>query len=240
MRSSTSPAGRRYSGCGFRTSVSRWNRRSRTYRERVSRDPLRPQSLPGDEFRDRVHRRDRRRSAPVYRTARAARADVARWPRFGDGPLCASPHARRRAAILAAWRHRNLRRRRPDRHPDPLRAGGDRAASARGGKLAAALFRGLARRIGLGISVLRPHARGPADQELQLAASPPRRHPGATFHLTPPRANPMTALAVPQTDERKRILVVDDSLIMRQLVREIVDSDPDLEVVDTAENGRLA
>lgn len=50
----------------------------------------------------------------------------------------------------------------------------------------------------------------------------------------------MTALAAPQSAERKRILVVDDSLIMRQLVREIVDSDPDLEVVDTAENGRLA
>jgi class 3 adenylate cyclase/ActR/RegA family two-component response regulator len=41
-------------------------------------------------------------------------------------------------------------------------------------------------------------------------------------------------------DERKCILVVDDSLIMRQLVKEIVDSDPDLEVVDTAENGRAA
>jgi class 3 adenylate cyclase/ActR/RegA family two-component response regulator len=50
----------------------------------------------------------------------------------------------------------------------------------------------------------------------------------------------MTALAATLSDDRKRILVVDDSLIMRQLVREIVDSDPDLEVVDTAENGRLA
>ncbi|MBV9563197.1 MAG: response regulator, partial [Bradyrhizobium sp.] len=39
---------------------------------------------------------------------------------------------------------------------------------------------------------------------------------------------------------RKRILVVDDSLIMRNLISEIVDSDPDLEVVDTAPDGRVA
>jgi class 3 adenylate cyclase/CheY-like chemotaxis protein len=39
---------------------------------------------------------------------------------------------------------------------------------------------------------------------------------------------------------RKRILVVDDSLIMRNLITEIVDSDPDLEVVDTAPDGRAA
>jgi class 3 adenylate cyclase/DNA-binding NarL/FixJ family response regulator len=39
---------------------------------------------------------------------------------------------------------------------------------------------------------------------------------------------------------RKRILVVDDSFIMRNLVKEIVESDPDLEVVDTAENGMVA
>jgi len=50
----------------------------------------------------------------------------------------------------------------------------------------------------------------------------------------------MTALAAQIKEERKRILVVDDSLIMRQLVKEIVNSDPDLEVVDTAENGRVA
>jgi class 3 adenylate cyclase/CheY-like chemotaxis protein len=50
----------------------------------------------------------------------------------------------------------------------------------------------------------------------------------------------MTALAASARDERKRILVVDDSLIMRQLVKEIVNSDPDLVVVDTAENGRVA
>jgi adenylate cyclase len=36
---------------------------------------------------------------------------------------------------------------------------------------------------------------------------------------------------------RKRVLVVDDSFIMRNLVTEIVESDPDLEVVDTAQNG---
>jgi class 3 adenylate cyclase/DNA-binding NarL/FixJ family response regulator len=36
---------------------------------------------------------------------------------------------------------------------------------------------------------------------------------------------------------RKRVLIVDDSFIMRNLVTEIVESDPDLEVVDTAENG---
>jgi class 3 adenylate cyclase/CheY-like chemotaxis protein len=39
---------------------------------------------------------------------------------------------------------------------------------------------------------------------------------------------------------RKRVLVVDDSFIMRKLVKEIVESDPDLEVVDTAENGMIA
>jgi len=41
-------------------------------------------------------------------------------------------------------------------------------------------------------------------------------------------------------DGRKRILVVDDSLIMRNLITEIVDSDPDLHVVDTAPDGRVA
>ena len=39
---------------------------------------------------------------------------------------------------------------------------------------------------------------------------------------------------------RKRILVVDDSLIMRNLITEIVDGDPDLHVVDTAPDGRVA
>jgi class 3 adenylate cyclase/ActR/RegA family two-component response regulator len=39
---------------------------------------------------------------------------------------------------------------------------------------------------------------------------------------------------------RKRVLVVDDSFIMRNVVKQIVESDPDLEVVDTAENGMVA
>ena len=38
----------------------------------------------------------------------------------------------------------------------------------------------------------------------------------------------------------KTVLVVDDSNIMRRLVREIVESDPDFKVVDTAENGKIA
>ena len=41
-------------------------------------------------------------------------------------------------------------------------------------------------------------------------------------------------------DLRKKILVVDDSNIMRRLVKEIVESDPDLCVIDTAENGKIA
>ncbi|MGA2288746.1 adenylate/guanylate cyclase domain-containing protein [Bradyrhizobium sp.] len=49
------------------------------------------------------------------------------------------------------------------------------------------------------------------------------------------RANPVTYAAA-----RKRVLVVDDSFIMRSLVKEIVESDPDLEVVGTAENGLVA
>src|SRR5258708_39314253 len=39
---------------------------------------------------------------------------------------------------------------------------------------------------------------------------------------------------------RKRILVVADSLLMRNLITEIVDSDPALEVVGTAPDGRAA
>ncbi len=38
----------------------------------------------------------------------------------------------------------------------------------------------------------------------------------------------------------KSVLVVDDSNIMRRLVKEIVESDPDFKVVDTAENGKIA
>jgi two-component system chemotaxis response regulator CheB len=42
------------------------------------------------------------------------------------------------------------------------------------------------------------------------------------------------------TEPKKRILVVDDSFIMRKLVSDLVSSDPDMEVVDTAEDGRIA
>lgn len=37
----------------------------------------------------------------------------------------------------------------------------------------------------------------------------------------------------------KSILVVDDSFIMRALIKEIVDSDPEMKVVAEAENGKL-
>jgi class 3 adenylate cyclase/ActR/RegA family two-component response regulator len=49
------------------------------------------------------------------------------------------------------------------------------------------------------------------------------------------RENPIVEKA-----SRKRVLVVDDSFIMRNVVKQIVESDPDLEVVDTAENGMVA
>ncbi|HEY4985946.1 MAG TPA: response regulator, partial [Bradyrhizobium sp.] len=52
--------------------------------------------------------------------------------------------------------------------------------------------------------------------------------------MTPP-ADPAAEPAA-----RKRVLVVDDSFIMRNMVRQIVESDPELEVVDTAENGMIA
>lgn len=41
-------------------------------------------------------------------------------------------------------------------------------------------------------------------------------------------------------DSRRRVLVVDDSFIMRKLVGEIVESDPDLRLVGQAENGKVA
>ena len=52
----------------------------------------------------------------------------------------------------------------------------------------------------------------------------------------------MTLQETPLTDTRarKRVLVVDDSFITRNVLRQIVESDPDLEVVDTAENGMIA
>ena len=39
---------------------------------------------------------------------------------------------------------------------------------------------------------------------------------------------------------KKRILIVDDSFIMRKLISDLVESDPDLEIADTAEDGRVA
>jgi len=39
---------------------------------------------------------------------------------------------------------------------------------------------------------------------------------------------------------QKTILVVDDSPLMRRLITEVVEADPDLRVVDVAENGRVA
>ena len=38
---------------------------------------------------------------------------------------------------------------------------------------------------------------------------------------------------------KKQILVVDDSFIMRTIIKDIVDSDPELEVVGFAENGKI-
>jgi len=38
---------------------------------------------------------------------------------------------------------------------------------------------------------------------------------------------------------KKQILVIDDSFIMRTIIKDIVDSDPELEVVGFAENGKV-
>src|ERR1700680_1074672 len=38
---------------------------------------------------------------------------------------------------------------------------------------------------------------------------------------------------------KKQILVVDDSFIVRTIIKDIVDSDPELEVVGFAENGKI-
>ena len=37
-----------------------------------------------------------------------------------------------------------------------------------------------------------------------------------------------------------RVLVVDDSLFMRTLVSDMLNSDPEIEVIDTAQNGQEA
>ncbi|PZW46990.1 PAS domain-containing protein [Humitalea rosea] len=42
------------------------------------------------------------------------------------------------------------------------------------------------------------------------------------------------------SETKRRVLVVDDSFIMRKLIRQIIESDPDLEIADVAENGRIA
>jgi CheY-like chemotaxis protein len=42
------------------------------------------------------------------------------------------------------------------------------------------------------------------------------------------------------TLEQKKVLVVDDSALMRRLITEIVEADPELHVVDVAENGKVA
>jgi class 3 adenylate cyclase/DNA-binding NarL/FixJ family response regulator len=49
-----------------------------------------------------------------------------------------------------------------------------------------------------------------------------------------------TATLEPTVTTPKKILIVDDSFIMRRLIAEIVESDPDFRVVDSAENGKIA
>ena len=44
----------------------------------------------------------------------------------------------------------------------------------------------------------------------------------------------------PASSTPKRVLVVDDSAIMRRLITQIVEADPDLCVVAVAENGKVA
>ena len=44
----------------------------------------------------------------------------------------------------------------------------------------------------------------------------------------------------PTVTNPKKILIVDDSFIMRRLIAEIVESDPDFRIVDSAENGKIA
>jgi two-component system chemotaxis response regulator CheB len=37
----------------------------------------------------------------------------------------------------------------------------------------------------------------------------------------------------------KSVLIVDDSFLMRRILKDLIESDPDLSVVDTAENGKI-
>ena len=41
-------------------------------------------------------------------------------------------------------------------------------------------------------------------------------------------------------NDRIRVLVVDDSVVIRRLVTDILDADPQVEVVGIAQNGRIA
>jgi CheY-like chemotaxis protein len=47
-------------------------------------------------------------------------------------------------------------------------------------------------------------------------------------------------MSTPARAAQKRVLVVDDSALMRRLITQIVEADPDLSVVDVAENGKVA
>lgn len=47
-------------------------------------------------------------------------------------------------------------------------------------------------------------------------------------------------MKLPGVSSQKTVLVVDDSVVMRRILSEIVAADPDFRVVDVAENGRVA
>jgi class 3 adenylate cyclase/DNA-binding NarL/FixJ family response regulator len=119
---------------------------------------------------------------------------------------------------------------------------GHRTAAPRGGAPSPRLLRRLARAGVAGISVLRPAARPVADEAFRLAPADPARGDDVRSGNRRQKGIDMTLQfgAAVSAGARKRILVVDDSFIMRNLVKEIVESDPDLEVVDTAENGMVA
>ena len=40
--------------------------------------------------------------------------------------------------------------------------------------------------------------------------------------------------------QKIRILIVDDAVVVRRMLTDILDSDPELEVVGTAANGKIA
>src|SRR3981081_3691895 len=148
---------------------------------------------------------------------------------------------RGRAAGGGAHTARDPHRRRSGRRADSMRCRGHRTAALRGGAAADGLFRRLARAGVAAISVLRPAAQRTAGEALRLASADPARGDD-----DPPSDRPkgidmtMQASRAASAALRKRVLDVDARFIMRNLVTEIVESDPDLEVVDTAENGRDA